>query len=298
MDRIQDFTSRLNRTFEKSLDFSVVLGQYYPHLTYLDEKWAQTNVNSVFSKEDTIHWKVAFSGYLFYASSIHKAVYLLLRLNEHYAMALNTDFADGKVATRLVQHICIGYLRGFENLEDETGLVARLLRKANLLQLSEIVGFFWLLRDELTDDMRIKVKPLWRELYHILAAKKDDPAYREVMANTSKWLSLIQDIDGETLEWLMLSAKCFRADYETAFFVEYLAQHSTKWPKEVGKLYLQMLDSGIYPQYQVDHIQETVRTIYAFDKETADRICNAYGAKGIEFLRQIYDQHRKEHQQE
>jgi hypothetical protein len=184
-------------------------------------------------------------------------------------------------------------LRDFESLDDKKGLMSKLLNEGTLPQLSEIVGFFWFLRNDLTDEIRSKVKPLWRELYHVLASKKDDPTYREVMAGMAKWLSLIQDIDDETLEWLLLSAKCFRADYETTFFVEYLSQHATKSPKQVGRIYLQMLGSGIYPQYQVDHIQETVRTIYGSDKETADRICNLYSARGIDFLRSIYDEHRK-----
>jgi hypothetical protein len=293
----EDFTLRLDRTFEKSLDFSVVLGQYYQHLMYLDADWAQTNVNRVFPKEDAIHWRAAFSGYLFYTTSLRKAVYFLLRQNEHYAMALRTDFPDGQVAAHLVQHICIGYLRDFETIEDEKGLISKLLNDGTLPQLSEIVGFFWLLRSGLTDEMKSKVKPLWRELYQVLAPKKDDPAYRAVIADLSKWLSLVQDIDDEILEWLLLSAKCFRADYETTFFVEYLSQHAAKSPKQVGKIYLQMIQSGIYPQYEVDHIQQTISTIYGSDRDAADRICNLYSARGIDFLRAIYDEHRKKNTQ-
>jgi hypothetical protein len=188
-------------------------------------------------------------------------------------------------------------LRDFETFEDEKGLISTLLKHGTLRQLSEIVGFFWLLRTDLTDEMKKKVKPLWRELYNVLAPRKDDPTYRVVLADLSKWLSLTEDIDDEILKWLLLSAKCFRADYETTFFVEYLSQHATKSPKEVGKIYLQIIESGIYPQYEVNNIQQTVDTIYNTDRETADRICNLYSAKGIDLLRTIYDKHRKQNPQ-
>jgi hypothetical protein len=289
----EDFTSRLDRTFERSLDFSVILGQYFPNLIYLDEEWVKTNIERIFPKEDTSFWRATFSGYLFYAASVYGAAYLLLKQNDHYSKALRTDFPDRQVAERLVQHICIGYFRGFESLEDKSSLISKLISDGTLPQLSEIVGYFWMLRSNLTDQMRGQIKPIWKRLYQVLAPRKDDPGCREVIANMARWLSLIERIDDETIEWLLLSAQCFRGDYETAFFVEYLSQHVSKTPKEVGRILLQMLQSGTYPQYKVEHIQETVRTLYLYDRDNADRICNLYGARGIDFLRTIYDEHRR-----
>ncbi|MGA2628550.1 MAG: hypothetical protein ABSF63_15985 [Candidatus Bathyarchaeia archaeon] len=80
---------------------------------------------------------------------------------------------------------------------------------------------------------------------------------------------MIQQIDSESLERLLLAASYFRADCETTFFVEYLSQHASKEPKEVGQLYLQVLRSGIYPQYEAGQIQQTVQAIYEHDKDTA-----------------------------
>lgn len=289
----EDFTKRLNREIEPSLEFSVILGEYLANLYWLDKKWVTDNLNRIFPKDNDTHWKAAFTGYLFYSSRVYKDLYFLLRKNEHYAKAIKTEFSDSHITERLVQHICIGYLEDLEKLEDKENLIFQLIENKNINQLSAIVSFFWMLRDKLNDKIKIKVKPLWKTLYELVRQNEENPRYQKLTSNLSKWLSLIDEIDDEIFEWLKLSAKYVDRDYNTPFFIEYLLKHASETPAKVGEIYLEMLNADIYPDYKEEDIQEIVRLLYdKNEKEIADRICNLYGAKGFDFLKEIYGTHR------
>jgi len=289
----EDFTKRLNREIELSLEFSVVLDGYLPYLYWLDKKWVIENINEIFPKDNDIHWKAAFTGYLFYSSVVYKDLYFLLRKNEHYAKAIKTEFSDSHITERLVQHICIGYLEDWERLEDKESLIFQLIENKDINQLSAMVSFFWMLRDKLIDKIKIKVKPLWKTLYELVRQNEENPKYQKPISNLSKWLSLIDKIDDEIFEWLKLSAKYVDRDYNTPFFIEYLLKHVSETPAKVGKIYLEMLNANIYPDYKKEDIQEIVHLLYDNnEKEITDRICNLYGAKGFDFLKDIYETHR------
>jgi len=287
-----DFDRRLHREVEPSPEFSVILGEYLANLSYLDEKWVIKNINCIFPKDNDKHWKATFTGYLF-SSRVYKNLYLLLRENDHYTKALQSDFGDSFITERLAQETCIGYLEDWENLDDKTNLICKLVRNGNVNQLSAIVSFFWRQRDKLTDKIKAKVKPLWRELFDFLSQNQEKLEYQKIISNLSEWLSLIDDIDEQTLERLKLSAKYIRVGVNKSFFIEYLLKHAPKTPAKVGEIYLEILNAELYPDYKKENIQGIVRILYdQGQKEIADKICNMYGEMGFDFLRAIYEEHR------
>ncbi|GAG62662.1 unnamed protein product [marine sediment metagenome] len=145
----------------------------------------------------------------------------------------------------------------------------------------------------ITDEVRIKVKPIWKVLFDVLSQKEESPEYQKIISNISKWLSLIDEIDDEILKWLKLSARYIQVNFNAPFFIEYLLKHAPCSPKKVGELYLEMLNSDVYPEYKMENIQEIVQILYnKKQKKIADKICNMYGAKGLHFLRTIYEKHR------
>jgi hypothetical protein len=290
----KEFTNRLNREIESSLEFSVILGEYLPNIYWLDKNWVIDNINKIFPIDNDIHWKSTFTGYLFYSSRVYKDIYFLLRENGHYAKAIKTEFNEPYITERLVQHICIGYLEDWEKLEDEESLIFQLIENKNINQLLKIVHFFWFLRDKLTDNIKSKVKPLWKKLYELGKQNEESQEYKKLFSNLSKWLSLIDEIDDEIYVWLKISAKYVDMDFNIHFFIENLMQHASKTPKKVGEIYLEMLKAGIYPYYEQEQIQNIVRSLYENkEKEIADKICNLYGEKGYLFLKDIYNKYNK-----
>ena len=298
-----DFDKRLNRDFESSLEFSVILGEYLPNLYYLDKRWVTNSINRIFPKDNEDYWKDTVTGYLSYSSRIYKEIYFLLRENKHYAKAVKTDFQDEHITRRLAQHICISYIEGWEKLEDENSLISKLIENEKATQLSEIVNFFWRLRDKLTDKIKVKIKPLWKELFNkivvpeLVTLKLGSPQvetseYQKVISELSKWLSLIDEIDDEILDWLKLSAKIIES-FDASFFIEYLLQHAPTEPEKVGEIYLEMLSSDVYPDYKKENIEGIVQTLYKKGQRGfADRICIMYGEKGYDFLRGLYEKYK------
>lgn len=290
----QTFTKRLNRDIESSLEFSVILGKFLANFYWLDKNWVIENINKIFPKNNDIHWKAAITGYLFYSSVVYKDLYFLLKRNEHYAKGIRTEFSDYHIAERLVQHICIGYLEGWEKLEDKESLIYLLIRNKDIKQLLAIVSFFEIAKEKLSDKIKTKIKPLWKELFEIAKKNKENHEYQKLASDLSKWLSLIDEIDEETFEWLLFSAKYVDKGFNAPFFIECLLKHVSKTPAKIAKIYLEMLNADIFPVYEEEHIKEIVRTLYKKgEKKNADRICNLYGEKGFYFLREIYAESNK-----
>ena len=287
----EDFTKRLDRSVEPSFEFSFMLGHYLPNLLYLDEEWVVDNIDRIFSKRDASHWEATFSGYLS-CSLTSEYLYSLLKKRKDYQKALNTDFANPKVLSKLVEHVCTGWIEDNETLNNGS-LIYQLINNSNPDLLSEMVDFFWRQQYDTPDKVKSKVKLAWRALIEILPPKSAEAEYREILGSLSGWIGLIDRIDAETLKWLKLSAKYVERGFDSASFVEALREHVPQTPREVGMIYLEMLNNKVYPDYAPTDIQETVRILYNQGyKEEADKICNLYAAAGFDFLRSLYGEYQ------
>lgn len=291
----QYFDDLISSPTQPPMEFYVTMGRYLPNLYYLDKEWVVSKVNQIFSMTDDKAWEAAFTGYLYSTNSVYSDLYMLLRQNGHYSKALETAFADSHCIQGIVGHICVGYLEEWEKLEDEKSLMRQLIDSGDIGKLSEIIGFFWMLRDNMTDKIKPKIKPLWKSIIDVLSKRENDPEYQKAISEISRWLSLVDMIDDQILEWLKLSAKYIETNFNSPFLMEYLVPHAAKTPEKVGQVLNAVLNAGNYPQYKKENIQDIVRTLYSQQqKEIADTICNSYMAKGIDFLRPIYEEHVKD----
>ena len=287
----EDFTKRLDRSVEPSFEFSFTLGHYLPNLLYLDEEWVVDNIDRIFPQRDESHWEAAFSGYLS-CSLISEYLYSLLKKREDYQKALNT-VVDPKVLSKLVEHVCTGWIEDNETLNSETSLIYQLINSGNPDLLSEMVDFFWRQQYDTPDKVKLKVKPAWHALIEVLSPKSSEAEYPGILGSLSGWLELIDRIDAESLKWLKLSAKYVEQGVNSVFFVEALRKHVSQTPKEVGVIYLEMLNNEVYPDYPPTDIQEIVRILYNQGyKEDAAEICNLYAAAGFDFLRSLYEEYQ------
>lgn len=274
-------------------EYFVIVGLYLVNLYYLDKTWVQENINKLFPKDDQVNWKAAFVGYLLGSSQLSKDIYSIHKINQNYSKALQTEFDDEISLNRLVQHISIGYLQGLEELKDEQSLINRLITTENPKQLLSLVRFFWMLRDKLPNESQRKIKPLWGSLIPILAKHKEDPKFQEILASLSQWLVLIEKLDGEIVGWLKLSVG-FIQDDQLMFFIKYLLKHVEGFPNEVAEIYLEMLNSNIFPSHDQENIRKLIGTLYEKNLEgVANRICSMYLDKGYYFLKPLYEEHKQ-----
>jgi hypothetical protein len=281
-----DFIKRLDKKIEPSLCYSTILGMYLANLNYLDRQWVADKINKLFPKKLKAHWEATFTGYLHYTARLYEDVYSLLRKNGHYEKALTTDFKSNYETEHLVQHICIAYLCGWEKLDNPKSLISKLLDREKNEELFEIVHYLWMQRDSQNEKFTEKIKPLWNRLFEILSRYKENPKYSKTIADLYLWLTLIDDIDDPVLKWVKFSVKHIKASHEALFFVEYLLKHADRFPENVGKIYLEMLNKNVYPDYKEGDIQKLIQILDDQGKpQIASQIRNMYLAKGYEFLR-------------
>jgi len=301
-----EFTRRLDRTVEPDLKFSLTLGRYLPNLYYLDKEWVQLNINRIFPKESGEHWQAAMEGYLL-ETRVYDRLYELLRMNSHYEKAIGTKFKNREVRKRLIHHLCIGYLIGKEELDDSSGLFSKCLTEWRTTDVLEMISFFWIQREYISEyetqnkgeenltgskiGRKGRILDFWRTVYQRL---KDKAQYSDeeekILCDLGKLSCFLKEINDETLSWLKLSARYIEKDFNSSFFIEYLLRLCDISPHEVGVIYLEML-AYCTPTYPEEHIRSIVMKLYELGQcENADRICNIYGSKGLEFLRDIYVQ--------
>jgi len=285
----EDFEKRLNPDIEPTVEFSVTLGKYLSNLCYLDKEWVQVNFNRIFPKDDNIHWNAAFSAYLFY-SQIRKDIYILLKENGHYSKAISNQFEEPRINERLIQHICIGYLEGIENLEDEESLIYQILETWNSEQIVEIIRFLRWFNKNIDPEKRLMIIPLWKKIVSKISLDIENPNNIKILSELNKWIALVDELTDEICGWLKLSVKHIR-QYDIGF-IEQLRRHSETKPKCAGELFLTIVESGNFNEFQKDEIIKFVSILYEKkETENADRICNLYLSAGIDFLKPVYGKH-------
>ena len=294
-----DFTKRLDRSVEPSLEFSYTLGFHLPYLCYLDEEWVRLNINRIFPQHNEDHWQAAFSGYLLHPG-VREEFYLLLKAHGHYRKALSTHFADTEVLDGLVRHICTGWIEDSESLDDNTSLIYQLIHSGNPNLLSGMVYFFFRRADNPSEKVKMKVIPAWSALFEVLSQHSNEVAYQKFLSPLSGWLGLIDKIDTEVLEWVKVSIRCIDQlpGYALTLsnVIKALQKHVSITPKKVGEIYLEIPESELrfLEQTQKNEVEETIRILYKKGhKNIADAICNRFGEMGTDFLRPVYEEYQR-----
>lgn len=293
-----DFTKRLDRSVESSLEFSYTLGFYLPYLSYLDTEWVHLNINRIFPQQNEDHWQAAFAGYLLHPG-VREEFYTLLKAHGHYWKALNTRFPDAKVLNRLVSHICTGWIEDSETLDDKTSLIYQLIHSGNPNLLAAMVYFFSQRTDNLSDKVKVKVIPAWRALFEVLPQHSNEAMYQNVLVSLLGWLGLINKIDSEVLTWVKAAigniGKIPSYGLTLSRLIEALRGHARKTPETVGEIYLEIPQRIIRDlQSEEDNVIETIRILYnEGQKESADNICYYFVESGSEFLRPIYEEYQR-----
>ena len=292
-----DFTKRLDRSIEPSLEFSYTLGFHLLYLSYLDEEWVRLNINRIFPQQNEDHWQAAFSGYLLYPE-VREEFYLLLKAHGHYRKALSTHFDDAEVLNGLVHHICTGWIEDSETLDDKTSLIYQLIHSGNPNLLSAIVYFFSRRAENLSDKVKVKVIPAWRALFKVLSQHSNEVVYQNVLVSLLGWLGLIDKIDAEVLSWVKAAigdlGKVPNYGLTLSRFIKALRQHAPRTPQLVGEIYQQIPQRIVWDlQVEQDDIIATVRILYNNGyKDIADAICNRFGEVGVNFLRSVYGEYQ------
>ncbi len=282
-----------------------LFGQYMPNFFYLNKSWVEDKVKEFESLDrEDIRWRSFMEGYLF-GPRVYRDLYKLMR--KHYLRAIEVGFEQENTEEHLIDHITIGYLRGYESLKGADSLFRKIMDKWDYSKLSRIVDFFWSQSRHLVEEgekkegsgfsgVRERIIDFWQWTYKdrdtIKKKLKDD--YGKMLSDLSSLTILLGKIDSENSKWLLLSAPHVGMGSDSSFFIEYLNKFEDRESIQfIGKIFLEML-SAATPTHDKEHIKAIVEKIYRFGNKTeADEICEIYGRREIEFLRVLYEKYNK-----
>lgn len=301
----KEYKDKFNEMLDKKVfEAYTNLGRYLPNLAYLDRSWVNDNVEKMISQNVSKYWEAFMDGYLS-IGKVYDDLYELMR--PHYQNGLSYEFKEKRNREHLIQHICIGYLREHEKLDEPDSLFRKIIDAWKHDQIKEIIGFFWMQRDflrgssEENEKMKGKIIEVWRQLYRKYKGKDEKFLTQEdkkILSSVSKLAVFLHKIDPESYEWLMLSAYYVHEDFNSSFFIEYLDELKNKGDRKetakyIGEIYLAMLEK-FTPDYDQKHIRSVVEFLRdAGAQENVLKICNIYGSRGQEFLRDIYEKNRR-----
>jgi hypothetical protein len=287
---------------KKIIEAYTSLGRFLPNLYYLDKNWVVERIEQVSTEKGSKYWEAFMDGYLS-IGIVYDELYELMKPSYQYG--LSYGLKEKRNQEHLIQHICIGYLRDHERLNESSSLFKKIIDAWKPDQIKEIIGYFWMQRGSLpgsseeNEKMREKIIEFWRELY-IKYKSKDEKSLsqedKKILSSVSRLAVFLPQITAESKEWLMLSATYVHEDFNSTFFIEYLDKLKDKGDSKVTaeyiwKIYLEMLEK-ITPDYDKKHIRSIVEFLYdAGARENANKISNIYGSRGFEFLRDIYEKY-------
>jgi len=299
-----DLKSIFNKILRKKIiDGYTTLGQYLPNIMYLDRKWTIEKIRKIERLRSRKLRRAFMTGYL-NAMRLYDKIYLLEPMQSHYRWALSTTW-DEHLRAKLVSHIAIGYLRGYDDLFN------LLLKKWKPSQILDLINFFWQKSEDLLknrDELITRILYFWCKVYEKYRKKRqlsDDD--KKILSNVVKLTFYLENIDKRKFEWLMLSAPYVHVDYNERWFIEYLDNLKDKGEDKVTTIkYIlniihEMLKNYVFPFAQ-DYMKSIIKYAYqlAQDKEDsgikdlANQICNILGAAGYDYLRDIYEENNKQ----
>lgn len=281
------FNELLNQEITTIKDFYKVLGQYLVNLMYLDNEWVTKNIKNIFPSDKKEYLEAAFTNHVLYASRVYKEIYFLLKDAGIWSLVFEHTFKEERVIEHIVQFICVSYMEEWEELDNNDSLINVLITRKKISELVEIVRFIGRFKD-ITEEKRIRIKNLWKALYKIVS--ENESRYEIIISDLASWIALINEIDNDAFEWLKLSARYVEVNYDSSFLIEHLERLVKINPKEVGTIYIEMLNANVYPTYEEDNIKNIVTALYdAGQKEDADRICTIYMIQRYDFLKPVYE---------
>jgi hypothetical protein len=300
-----NFREKYNTLLDKGIiEAYTWLSNYLPQLKYIDDEWAKQKIVDLDGKKLEKIWVVFMNGYL-YGGRVYEDLYELMR--PHYEYGINYDFKESHDRQRLIQHISIGYLRGQEALEGSKSLFRKVLDQWNHEKIREIITYFWMQRDYATlknedsEKTRQKIIEFWKWLFDYYQSKEVeqfDKSDKLLLSDLSKLTIFLPEINDDNYLWLLQTAPYVKENFNSPFFIEYLDGLKGKGDKVktacfIGDIFLKMLEH-FTPDYDTSHICSIVGFLYeAKATEKAIEICNIYGSRGYEFLRDIYEKHNK-----
>ncbi|MGE0269476.1 MAG: hypothetical protein AB7S78_13585 [Candidatus Omnitrophota bacterium] len=307
-------SDKFERFLSIGIDGYIWFGCYLPQMRYLDNEYVDEKIKFFAQKtSDDFEWQMFMEGYLT-GSRVYRDLYGLMRLN--YLKAIENKIFEGRTEERLVEHICIGYLQMdealAENNKDGThSLFWKMLNDAaddKRGRWEDVASFFWSIsprtlrkedkesQDEPSEDIKKRIVAFWAWTYKEQAQVKEKlgDAYSSFLSRMAELTIWLDRIDESAEKWIILSAPYIEIQHRSGFLIEYMTKFTDEESvRRISNIFLKILEYAT-PMFREQEIKIIIERLYNVGekdksiKTNADMICNAYGRRGIHFLKELW----------
>lgn len=281
------FTKQLGNNDVYSLSVFLIFGSYLSNFQFLNKEWVNLHFNDIFPIDKERLWLASIEGYFKYSSNISTHLYDLLNKDDHIKAALESEILSDDIKRKVVQQVCVIYLH-----DKDSKTIFDIIRSKNQNSILEVISFIWFsYKDEdIESDNPVleKINKLWSEIYSSL--KDDQSKYSQVIfSNLSKWFVFLDEVEDSLLPQLELTVKNVNQDHNSHYLIEEMNRLVVTSQREIGKLYLSMVENNVFPQYKEDNIKKIIECLFLSyeSKSEALEICNIYKKEGIFFLNEL-----------
>lgn len=285
------FNAELQKTRAGNFEFSTLCGSYLPNFYYMNKDWVENNINKILPAEieRLKNWKSAMQGYS-YVSTVYTVIYNLLKENGDFRRVLDGEFDNPLVVKKTVENIAVSYLREQESLNDSASLFNYFLAKWDLKYLTAVIDIFWGYRNDINmSPYKMRICDFWRACMENINGHENENT--KLLSDLNLLAVFLDEIDAEKKQWLIKTAPYVGEEFHSSFFLEYLDKLADRNPKEVGEIFLVMLEK-LVPDFREENIKSIVEKIYKADeKHLANQICDKYARKQYGFLIELYNKY-------
>lgn len=275
------YDAELKRSQRGEYEFAALVAMHLPNFNYMSSDWVLAHLNDIFDQSDYRKWLCAMQGYI-YVNMVYEEFYKYLKANGHFLKALDDGNLKKHVNEIIVQNITVAYINDFEDIKQPDSLIATLISRKNLDELSQLIWFIWTLRDKNNKKLKEKVFELWPLLIEIVDVNTKEG--RILASNLCHWAVFVERIDTITEGWLLKIAPYADENHNTYDLLQSLADISDTQPTEAQIIWIKMLEF-----YSYDYPEEAIRQIFKNLMELGDdgerkakEVIDAYLKHGIE----------------
>lgn len=276
----KDFLNQQIKKYEsllgnKYLEAYAVFGGYINIFDYIDPHWVKKQINSIYrlNKGDNLLWKAFIDGY-FWNGRVYLPIYKEMAKN--YELILSDEKKSDHVMKGLVNHLCLGYSEGMEDLSTNS-LFGKLINTIDYDILKRVINQFWILRHGIVmkvydesipelksiQDKRDRIIKFIFWFYEKFKNEKYSDSLKEtkmLISDFSKLSTYLYDAKSENFVILKFAAPFIFSNFSSPYFIEALDEIKTdeiEIAYNISEIYLEILNIDI-PRYDAKHINSII----------------------------------------
>lgn len=211
------FDQEIARCKEANYEFSTLVANYFANLEYIDRRWLQTNIGSIFPREFLANFHCALEG-LAYAPAT-RPIYSLLLDSGVLDFALRQELKGRHAREKLVERIALAFLWGDEELDGPR--FSYLFESGRIEDLEQATGFFWSVSNqELSPAQVERILTFWNRCVVWSRAVAEPPV--KVLSKLGRLSCYIKVVEDREMDWLLAVAPYVHVGYNADDFIEEL----------------------------------------------------------------------------